>query len=104
MLNPTAECPRQVGVCLKHLPDNTSSAYNNSTVPWQRVINAKGCISPRGPSGASRQAAALRREGVQIERGTLGEYMVDFSIYGWFPDMLPSEAAQLEDDDSDDGS
>lgn len=70
----------------------------------QTLVRALTENSKRGPSGASRQAAALRREGVQIERGTLGEYMVDFSIYGWFPDMLPSEAAQLEDDDSDDGS
>jgi 6-O-methylguanine DNA methyltransferase, DNA binding domain len=39
--------PRQVGVCLKHLPDNRSLRFNNDNVPWQRVINAKGCISPR---------------------------------------------------------
>jgi hypothetical protein len=50
----------------------------------QTLVRALTKNSKRGPSGASRQAAALRREGVQIERGTLGEYMVDFSIYGWY--------------------
>lgn len=41
---------RQVGVCLKHLPDAASqpdTVFNNQTVPWQRVINSKGSISPR---------------------------------------------------------
>lgn len=42
--------PRQVGICLKHLPDVTdqpNAYYHNSNVPWQRVVNAKGGISPR---------------------------------------------------------
>ncbi|KAK2027513.1 DNA binding methylated-DNA--cysteine S-methyltransferase [Colletotrichum zoysiae] len=43
----TPERPRQVGICLKHLPTDPSSRFNNETVPWQRVINAKGTISPR---------------------------------------------------------
>jgi hypothetical protein len=63
-----AECPRQVGVCLKHLPDDPTQRFNGDTVPWQRVrlnvfiydegsfvsnsslkqiINAKGGISAR---------------------------------------------------------
>ncbi|KAF2487660.1 DNA binding methylated-DNA--cysteine S-methyltransferase [Neohortaea acidophila] len=44
------ERPRQVGVCLKYLPDTTDqpdARFNSSTVPWQRVINSKGTISPR---------------------------------------------------------
>src|SRR5204863_9094261 len=45
--DPTAQRPRQVGVCLKHLPANLASMFNSSTVPWQRVINSKGIISPR---------------------------------------------------------
>lgn len=46
----TAECPRQVGVCLKHLPsqaDQPDATYHSNNVPWQRVINSKGGISPR---------------------------------------------------------
>ncbi|KZF21231.1 DNA binding methylated-DNA--cysteine S-methyltransferase [Xylona heveae TC161] len=101
------ERPRQVGVSLKHLPSSERSdlAFHEGNVPWQRVINAKGIISPRA-SGASRQAAALRREGVEVGRGSLGEFTVDFSRYGWFPSVLPSEAAEeassSEGEDGDD--
>jgi methylated-DNA-protein-cysteine methyltransferase related protein len=37
-------------MCLKHLPsaeDQPDARFNGDTVPWQRVINAKGVISPR---------------------------------------------------------
>ena len=44
--------------------------------------------------GATRQAAALRREGVTVGTGALGELTVDFGTYGWFPSMLPSEEAE----------
>jgi len=44
--------------------------------------------------GARRQADELRREGVQVERNAMGEYSVDFTEYGWFPDLLPSEEAE----------
>jgi methylated-DNA-protein-cysteine methyltransferase-like protein len=30
----------------------------------------------------------------------MGEYSIDFSVYGWFPDFLPSEEAEFIDDDS----
>ncbi|KAI1801457.1 DNA binding methylated-DNA--cysteine S-methyltransferase [Daldinia bambusicola] len=94
----TPERPRQVGICLKHLPQDTESHFNHDNVPWQRVINAKGMISPRSqPSGARNQAAALRAEGVTVTTSALGELMVDFSECGWFPNALPSEAE--EDDD-----
>lgn len=55
--------PRQVGVCLKHLPSDTEQGgggdngddsgtrrgprWHSGNVPWQRVINSKGAISPR---------------------------------------------------------
>lgn len=42
-----AQRPRQVGICLKHLSQDPESRYNHDNVPWQRVINAKGIISPR---------------------------------------------------------
>jgi methylated-DNA-protein-cysteine methyltransferase related protein len=42
-----AQRPRQVGVCLKHLSSDTSQTFHNGNVPWQRVINSKGIISPR---------------------------------------------------------
>jgi len=95
-----AERPRQVGVCLKHLPsaaDQPDARYNSDTVPWQRVINAKGAISPRGVGGAAGQEAALAQEGVQVGRGSLGERTVDFATYGWFPSRLPSDEAEEDD-------
>ena len=53
------------------------------------------------PSGAQNQATALRAEGVTITTGALGELMIDFDKYGWFPRRLPSEAAEgLDDPDS----
>lgn len=42
-----AQRPRQVGVCLKHLPNDPSMTFHDGNVPWQRVINSKGSISPR---------------------------------------------------------
>ncbi|KAI9739397.1 MAG: hypothetical protein M1818_005085 [Claussenomyces sp. TS43310] len=85
--------PRQVGVCLKHLSGDPSSRFNNSNVPWQRVINARGVISPRAiPSGVTSQANALRAEGVTVDANTMGELMVDLGEFGWFPRVLPSEA------------
>lgn len=58
----------------------------------------QGCITlthdnetVRGqPSGASRQADALRREGVHVERTSSG-WQIDLAEYGWFPEDLPSE-------------
>jgi methylated-DNA-protein-cysteine methyltransferase-like protein len=42
------ERPRQVGIVMKTLPDAASGLqYHSGNVPWQRVINAKGGISPR---------------------------------------------------------
>lgn len=34
-------------------------------------------------------------EGVEVERGSLGERSVSFLEYGWFPSRLPSEAAEV---------
>lgn len=54
--------PRRVGYALSALPDVSS-------VPWQRVVNAKGEISLRAHSGAeSLQRKLLRAEGVVFDR------------------------------------
>ena len=46
-------------------------------VPWQRVINAQGKISPR--PGADLQRQLLQQEGIIFdERGK-----IDFDVYGW---------------------
>ena len=59
----------------------------------------------RGTNGAAHHETALVQEGVQVDRGNLGERTVDFKIYGWFPNELPSrETEDAEaDDESDDG-
>jgi len=91
----TPQRPRQVGVCLKHLSSDPEHRYHNQNVPWQRVINAKGIISPRSqPSGAQNQAEALRAEGVTVTENAMGELSVDFKDFGWFPEDLPSIAAE----------
>ncbi|GIK10436.1 MAG: hypothetical protein JETCAE02_25550 [Anaerolineaceae bacterium] len=60
--------PRWVGGAMANCPDD---------VPWQRVINAKGEISPR--PGAQRQRELLEAEGVVFdEKGR-----VDFKKFGW---------------------
>ena len=48
------------------------------------------------PEGTRTQAAALRAEGVHVSDNAMGELSVDFAEYGWFPDVLPSEADQEE--------
>ena len=88
---------------MKMLPTNTD-------IPWQvclafayrfqvqemrltsqRVISAKGIISPRGDEGqgVARQKNALEAEGVEVTTlaGSGGE-KVDVRRYGWFPEQV----------------
>lgn len=59
---------RWVGGAMANCPDD---------VPWQRVINSQGKISPR--PGADSQRQILETEGIQFnERGK-----VDFERFGW---------------------
>jgi methylated-DNA-protein-cysteine methyltransferase-like protein len=55
----------------------------------------------RGVNGARQQAIALEAEGVQVTRGSLGEYTIDFTTYGWFPDRLPSDLSEDDDEEED---
>jgi methylated-DNA-protein-cysteine methyltransferase-like protein len=65
---------RMVGYVLAHLPAATK-------LPWYRVLNASGAISPRpGPSGA-RQRKLLLAEGVAVDR----RGRVDLERFGWHP-------------------
>lgn len=60
--------PRWVGGAMANCPED---------VPWQRVINSQGEISPR--PGAERQRELLEEEGVVFnERGR-----VDLKRFGW---------------------
>jgi methylated-DNA-protein-cysteine methyltransferase-like protein len=59
---------RWVGGAMAACPDD---------VPWQRVINAQGKISPR--PGAERQRPLLEEEGVSFDERD----KIDFDRYGW---------------------
>jgi methylated-DNA-protein-cysteine methyltransferase-like protein len=66
---------RQVGYALHALPHTTA-------VPWHRVINAKGEVSPRSTQGYDQeQRLRLEREGVAFNaRGR-----VDLAAVRWKP-------------------
>ena len=90
--------PRMVGFCLASLGTGAEgpgaegsgfeglgaeipdSAHPDSGVPWHRVINAQGKISPRGVGdGALRQRALLLAEGVEFSSAD----RVSFRRFGW---------------------
>ncbi|KAF4502673.1 MGMT family [Fusarium agapanthi] len=54
------------------------------------ILQLKDLVKSQ-PGGSRSQADALQAEGVQVETNAMGEHSVDFSQYGWFPDLLPSE-------------
>jgi methylated-DNA-protein-cysteine methyltransferase-like protein len=66
---------RLVGYALGHLPAD-------SAVPWHRIVNAKGQISPRADALGHEelQAQLLKREGVRMVEGT-----IPLDRYQWRP-------------------
>ena len=58
--------PRQVGMVLKGLPEDTG-------LPWHRVVNAQGLVPSRGRFwSALEQIERLRQEGVEVnDQGAL---------------------------------
>jgi methylated-DNA-protein-cysteine methyltransferase-like protein len=67
--------PRNVGYALSALPDHHD-------VPWHRVVNRQGRISPRSePGGDLIQREMLESEGVVFN----GDNQVDLSRHGWSP-------------------
>ena len=68
--------PRMAGWAMSAAPDD---------VPWQRVINSRGEVSPRARGGgARRQRRLLEAEGVVFDR----RGRVDLARFGWSPDDL----------------
>lgn len=63
--------PRWVGGAMAACPED---------VPWQRVVNARGQISPR--PGADDQRALLEEEGIQFD----DHLRIDLKKYRWEPD------------------
>src|SRR5262245_16911462 len=72
---------RMVSGCTARMVGYAMSALGNETdVPWQRVINSQGKVSPRaGGSGAARQRQMLEAEGVHFDQ----QGQVDFEVVGW---------------------
>ncbi|PKO13083.1 MAG: cysteine methyltransferase [Chloroflexi bacterium HGW-Chloroflexi-10] len=66
---------RMVGFALASTPANQD-------IPWQRVINSQGKISPHGAGfGSALQRSLLEDEGVIFN----AEGSVDFERFGWQP-------------------
>jgi len=63
---------RWVGYAMASAPDG---------IPWQRVVNALGRISPRPGFGAARQKAQLSWEGIRFSR----QGRINLKKYGWAP-------------------
>ncbi len=68
--------PRMVGYAMSATPIG-------SNIPWQRVINAQGKISPHGDGfGTEMQRTLLCEEGVIFD----SQGRTDFDRFGWLPD------------------
>jgi methylated-DNA-protein-cysteine methyltransferase-like protein len=71
---------RTVGWAMASLPEG--GRVRGRVIPWHRVLNAQGRISPRPSETGGRpdgQAARLRREGVRPEKN--GRFSLE--RYGW---------------------
>jgi methylated-DNA-protein-cysteine methyltransferase-like protein len=70
--------PRLVGYALAALPDG-------SDVPWHRVVNARGAISPRADSGWLNAQRAL----LEAERLVFHGDLIPLSRFQWRPGRAP---------------
>lgn len=70
------QAPRQAGIALRGLPDD-------SDVPWWRVVNAAGRISPRPGDSPDLQRLLLEDEGVEFSAAG----RVDLGRFGWGHDV-----------------
>ncbi|MGC9321620.1 MAG: MGMT family protein [Kosmotogaceae bacterium] len=68
-----------VGGCSARMVGYAMAGVSDETIPWQRVINARGRISIRDPNGYSLQKAILEREGIDFDESD----SVDISVFGW---------------------
>jgi methylated-DNA-protein-cysteine methyltransferase-like protein len=91
---------RQVGYALHALPDSTdlpaapATAERPPDVPWQRVINARGEVTPRAdhslPGREGFQRFLLEEEGVDFDLAG----RVDLERFLWQPGELPRRATR----------
>ncbi|KAI8913780.1 6-O-methylguanine DNA methyltransferase [Powellomyces hirtus] len=73
----------------RHVGNVLKESGGLGAIPWQRVVNRDGFISPRVPeSQMALQATLLQQEGVAIEEDGLGLFWADMNLFGWFPQTL----------------
>jgi methylated-DNA-protein-cysteine methyltransferase-like protein len=74
---------RLVGGCSARMVGYAMAALNETdNVPWQRVINAKGRISPHGFGyGSALQRQLLEEEGITFQQ----DGSLDLTKYSWLP-------------------
>jgi methylated-DNA-protein-cysteine methyltransferase-like protein len=65
--------------CDARLVGYAMAGLRDDSVPWQRVINAQGKISPRGGRGADIQRKRLEAEGVEFDERS----RIDLDRFGW---------------------
>lgn len=72
-----------VGGCSAQMVGFAMAALQEGTdIPWQRVINAKGRISPHGFGyGSALQRQLLEEEGIVFRP----DNSMDLDTYGWLP-------------------
>jgi len=69
-----------VGGCTARMVGYAMAALPHDDVPWQRVINRQGQVSPRTSGhGSALQRQMLEAEGIAFD----AEGRVDFSQVGW---------------------
>jgi methylated-DNA-protein-cysteine methyltransferase related protein len=75
---------QMIGFALAALGKQT----NGEDVPWQRVVNAKGKISPHGYGfGTNMQRVLLEEEGIVFNL----EHEIDFDKFGWNGIAVPEK-------------
>jgi methylated-DNA-protein-cysteine methyltransferase related protein len=71
------------GACTARMVGYAMAAVKTDDIPWQRVINAKGKISPHGFGyGSAMQRQKLEDEGVEFDKNE----RIDFNRFGWLPE------------------
>jgi methylated-DNA-protein-cysteine methyltransferase related protein len=85
---------------------NAVSFVDEPSVPWHRVINAKGMISlPDNTQAAALQRARLRDDGIEFD----DRERIDLNVFGWDGadprwarehGFLPAKAIRAKPDDS----
>lgn len=79
--------PRQVGYAMGTIPDGLE-------VPWHRVVNSQGKVSPRGDGGSdNEQRRRLLAEGVIFNNNG----KIDFERFGWHISELPEDLSDWEE-------